>query len=208
MRRLVTLGPPAIFALLSLVHPRPRSSSIAAALAPQVGLWIAVHLAQLVLVALLGFAVWLLLEELPGVAAAVSRCALGFFVCFYAAFDALVGLGTGLLVRQTAALSGADAQVAQQVIQGFWDGRLDFRGPVLWVILAADVAWVIALFAAAAAHRRAGSPRVAVLLLAVSGLAFSIDHTWPSGTIGMAALLGAAALLTGRPDPASRRPRR
>ncbi len=208
MRRLITLGSPTLFVLTSLAHPRPESSGIAAALAPQVGLWIAVHLANLVLIVLTGIAVWLLLEDLPGLAAAVSRCALACFVSLYSAFDGIVGVGTGILVRQTGALAGLDARAARQVIQAFWEGRLDPRGPVLWVMLAADLAWLVALVAAALAHHRARAPGLAVLLLLVSGVAFAVDHTWPAGTIGMAALLGAAALLTAPLSPVPSRRRR
>jgi hypothetical protein len=206
MRRLVTLGGPALFLLMTLAHPRPEERAIAPALAPQVDRWLGVHLAGLLLIPLVAIAIWLLLEELGGLAAAVSRCALAFFVALYAAFDGIVGVGTGVLVRHAGGMTGPDARaVSAQLVQAFWDGRLDPRGPVLWVILAADLAWLVALFAAARAHHRAGAPAVAVGLLLVAGAAFAIDHTWPAGTIGMAALLGAAALLTAAARPAPTR---
>ena len=198
MRRLVTLGTPVAFALMSLAHPRPGPTA-AATLAPQVGLWIAVHVAQLVLIPLTGLAVWLLIEDLPGLAPAVSRCALVFFVAFYAAFDALVGIGTGILLRQASGLTGADGQLAMRIAQGFWDGRLDPSGPILWVTVIGDLAWIVALLAAALAQRRAGASRLGVILLAIAGIAFAIDHTWPAGTIGMAALCASAHLLSPHP---------
>ena len=50
-------------------------------------------------VPLLGLAAYLLVKDVRNIAASVSRIALGIYVPIYAAFDALAGIGTGILVQ-------------------------------------------------------------------------------------------------------------
>jgi hypothetical protein len=60
---------------------------------PSLELWIGVHVAQLVLIP------FTLLAGFDGRPSKVARAALVVFVAFYSAFDAVVGLGIGLLMR-------------------------------------------------------------------------------------------------------------
>jgi hypothetical protein len=154
----------------------------------------AVHVAQLVLVPLLVFSVWMLLGGLTGRLPGLARAALIVFAAFYSAFDTIVGLGTGLLVRRAMLLDGAEREAAARLAQWFWDARLDPRLPVVWVIAIGTMAWLIAMIATALALRRAGAPRRIAVLLIVSGLALAIDHPFPTGTIAMFCLMIAISL--------------
>src|SRR5262245_1218328 len=86
-RRLVILGTPLIMGMVSVLHPQAAGSGIVAALQPRLGLWLGIHLLQLILLGLLGATLWLLISGRTGAAATVSRLAIGFFVAFYSAFD-------------------------------------------------------------------------------------------------------------------------
>jgi hypothetical protein len=194
-RRLLLFGVPVAVAIVSLLHPVVRGDP-ATDLDGRVTLWLAVHLVQLPLFALLAATVWLLVRDLDGRAAQVSRAALLLFIVFYAAFDALIGLATGLMLRKAAELPAAAATA-----DALWAERL--RDPWVGAVVApAALGWVVALAAAAVAHARAGAPRPAVVALALAAVLFGIDHTPPFAPLAMAALLVAAALLERRPGRA------
>jgi hypothetical protein len=192
-RRALVLGP-VLFGVVTLLHPLPQWGRIVESLGPRLGLWIGVHVAQLVLIPLLMLTVWTLLAGLGGRPAAVARAALVVFVAFYSAFDTVVGIGTGLLVRRVSALDGAERDAAARLAQWFWDARLDPALPVFWVIGVGTSAWLVALVATAMALRRASASRFVAALLVVSGVALAIDHPFPTGTIAMGCLLAAALL--------------
>jgi hypothetical protein len=193
-RRALAVTPPVLFLLVSLLHPLPDWAHIVDSLAPRWTLWMAVHVAQLVLVPLLVFSVWMLLGGLTGRLPGLARAALIVFAAFYSAFDTIVGLGTGLLVRRAMLLDGAEREAAARLAQWFWDARLDPRLPVVWVIAIGTMAWLIAMITTALALRRAGAPRRIAVLLIVSGLALAIDHPFPTGTIAMFCLMIAISL--------------
>ncbi len=195
MRRAVLLGAPLLMAVSSLIHPHPpfREPGMLAFLRPRVSVWMGVHLVQLLLVLLLGIALWLLTEGLAGRAATLSRIATAAFLVFYGAFDSAVGIGAGLLVRTFDADPPIDPAAAALVMDRYWLGRLD--PPIAPLIAVADLAWLVAAVAAAIALRARGASRSAVALLVVAGIAFAIDHPAPTGTIGMIAFFAAVVYL-------------
>ena len=191
-RRLIMFGTPLALGLVTLVHPIVRRSP-AVELQGRVGLWLGVHLLQLALFCLLAVTVWLLVDGLPGRAAAVSRAALLPFVAFYSAFDALVGLATGQMVRKAAELP--QAAVTADVL---WAGRL--HDPLVGaVVLPGILAWLTASLAAALALARAGAPRSGVVALVLAGLLLGVDHAPPFGPLAMLWLLITVAILQRRP---------
>jgi hypothetical protein len=187
-RRLIVFGAPAAVAAVTLLHPVVRDAP-SRDLDGRVTLWLTVHLLQLPLFGLLAAAMWLLVAGLPGRAAQVSRLAVLPFAVFYAAFDALVGIATGLMLRHAAELPGAAATA-----DGLWAERL--RDPwVGAVVLPAVLGWVVAGAAAAVALARAGAPRAAVVALVLATALFGVDHAPPFGPLAMVALLAAVVLL-------------
>jgi hypothetical protein len=197
-RRALVATPPVLFGIVTLLHPLPDWAHIVESLTPRLRLWLEVHVAQLVLIPLLMFTVWTLLEGLSGRAPAIARAALVVFATFYSAFDAVVGLGTGVLVRRVSTLDGTERDAAIRLAQWFWDARLDPALPVVWVIAVGALAWLVALVATAVALRRTGAPRRVVVLLIVSGIALAIDHPFPTGTVAMLCLFVAIRLLRAR----------
>jgi len=105
-RRALVLGPPLVLGLLELGHPGVMPGTpIAATLAPFATWWTVLHVAQVPLFALLGLSVWLLVRDLDGRAARISRGAVAVFVVIYPAFDAAVGVGSGVVLSALGPLS-------------------------------------------------------------------------------------------------------
>lgn len=195
MRETVLFGGPALMAVSSVLHPLPPffAPGMLAFLRSRLSLWMSVHVCQVVLVLLLGIVLWLLTEGLASRAATLSRLATACFLVFYAAFDSVVGIGTGLLARLVDTAPALAPAVAADIVDRFWQAR--FVLPVGGLIFLADLSWLTAAGAAALALRSRGAPGSAVALLGVAAVAFAMDHPRPTGTVGMLALLGANVLL-------------
>jgi hypothetical protein len=112
VRDAVLFGAPTLMAVSSVLHPLPpfMSPGMLKFLRPRLSLWLGIHLVQVVLVLLLGLAIWFLTEGLSSRAATASRLATACFLVFYAAFDSVVGIGTGLLARLVDAPPALDAR--------------------------------------------------------------------------------------------------
>jgi hypothetical protein len=195
VRSAVLIGSPLLMAVSSVLHPRAPfgRAGMLEFLRPRLSLWMGVHLVQLFLLLLLGLALFLLTEGLSGRAATLSRLATAVFLVFYGAFDSVVGVGTGMLARVVEAQPPIDASLAAEIVDRFWLARLGT--PIGPLILVACLSWLVAATSAALALRARGAPRSAVVLLVVAGIFFGIDHPWPTGTIGMLALLAATIVL-------------
>lgn len=195
-RRLVLLGTPVAFGVASVLHPLPRGLSIVSALEPSLGRWLAVHVVQLLLLALLAATLWLLVEGCATRAATVCRVALVAFLAFYSAFDAVVGIGTGMLIGLARGLDGEVRAAAVQQIQAFWDARLTPGTAIFLVVGVAVLSWLVAAGAAAVALRQAGAGRPVAVLVALAGVLFAVGHPFPWGTAAMACLGTATWLRT------------
>ena len=155
---------------------------------------------MLVFIGLIGLALYLLVRDLPGRAASISRLAIGPFVVLYGAWEAVIGLAVGALVQH-----GNDAPVGQRpavadAIQSLQDNAIIGDPGVVGGIGA--VAWIVAVLAAAVAYRRVGAPLVATVLLGLSLVV--VSHPPPIGPIGLACFAGAVALLARREQVSAR----
>ena len=187
-RRALVLGPPLVLGLLELGHPGVMPGTpIAATLAPIATWWTVLHVAQVPLFALLGLAVWRLVHDLDGRAARISGGAVAVFVVIYPAFDAAVGVGSGVVLVALGPLSADGMAAIEPALHAlFW-------GPVTGMMaIVGGGAWVVALLAAAWAWRGAGAPWPIVALLAASGLLLGFSHIRPFGPLACGALLVAA----------------
>jgi hypothetical protein len=194
-RKVVTFGVPLLTAGVLAAHPTEpsRAMELAAFTDP----WLAVHIGLLICLPLLAITVWLLLDGIDGTAAAVSRIALPFFAAFYAAFDGLMGIATGVLVREAAAAAPERQDAAIALAETWWN----VPAP-LWLLgVLGPLSWVVATAAAAIAHHRAGSGRLVVGALAVAGPLFAFGHPFVTGPLAMLALLTAALLITQGTEP-------
>ena len=180
LRRLILLGTPLSLAALMLFHPSPYDD-VAGELVPIAGLWTVLHAVQFVLFALMGWAVWALVEGLGGIAATVSRVAAVVFVLFYDVGDAVAGIATGILASSVAgAPTGERAGLVAAIEALFADGTKNLAFAV------GIYAWVLALAAAGVALRRAGAPLAPILLLALPAFFLTFDHAFPFGSLTFA----------------------
>ena len=182
-RRLLMVGAPIATGAIVAFHPPDPST--AGDLGAQTDLYIGIHVGLLFMLPLLGLTVWWLLEEIDNRAASLARVALPFMLVFYAAFDALVGIGAGLLAREALTFGGADATGAQALAARWME--IPFPIPIVGAL--GPTSWVITLGAAAVAHYRAGSAMPVVLGLALAAPLFGFGHSLISGPIAMAGLL-------------------
>jgi cytochrome bd-type quinol oxidase subunit 2 len=155
-RILVVFGTPIAFAITGFLHlvPETDAPNIYTGLRDSAGLWIAIHVVQLLLILLLAVAVYWLTEGLTSTAARISRVALLPYLVFYSAFDAVVGLSNGLVVNYGCELLPAE----QAVLAGASDALADLvHHPVpLTIYLIGTLSWAVAVIAAAVALSQAG----------------------------------------------------
>lgn len=203
LRRAVVLGVPFVLGLLEIGHPAlgPRDN-IFDTLAPITIWWTALHVVQIPLFALLGLAAFLLVRDLDGRAAWLSRRVIPIFVVVYPAFDAAVGVSSGVMVHT---LNTFSAEQRATLEPGF---HALFWGPVTGLMaLVGSVSWLVALIAAALAWRRAGAPAFVVGALALSGLLLGVAHIRPIGPLAcLAFLIGATWIELRRAKPRSTQP--
>ena len=108
---LTVFGAPIAFAITGFLHlvADGDAPDIYTGLKGHAGLWIAIHVVQLLLILLLAVAVYWLTEGLTSTAARISRVALLPYLVFYSAFDAVVGLSNGLAVKYGSELPASRA---------------------------------------------------------------------------------------------------
>ncbi len=200
LRKVVLFGVPLVLGLLELGHPAfmPRDD-IFEIVAPIAVWWTALHVAQIPLFALLGLAVFLLVRDLEGRAAQVSRAAIAVFVVVYPAFDAAVGVSSGVLLQNLPTLGPDQRAILQPAFHAlFW-------GPITGLLaIVGSASWLVALLAAAWAWRRADAPRLAIVLLAVCGLLLAVSHIRPFGPLACLSFLIAAVLIERAPGRSRR----
>ncbi|HSL11016.1 MAG TPA: hypothetical protein VLA82_06840 [Actinomycetota bacterium] len=188
------LAVPLATGALLLLHPPDPVDPFE--LRDRTSVWLTVHLGLLVAVpALAGVIIWSV-AALDGLAAAITRVAAVAMAAWYAAFDALMGIATGVLVREASAIDADSSAGAENLVAAWWG----VPAPIPIVSVAAIAAWVLAAGGAAIAHRNAGSPAVTVWGFAAAAVVFGLGgHPGIVGAIGMVALAVALApLATGR----------
>ena len=194
------IGVPLAWAVLLWFHPDVDPNNVYADLREDVVAYQIVHVGTLVFIGLIGLALYLLVRDMPGTAARISRLAIGPFVIFYAAWESVVGLAIGALVQH-----GNDAPVRQRpavadAIQSLGDNVI--IGDAGVVGLLGSLAWIVAVLAAAVAYRQVGAPLLATVLL---GLSFMVvSHPPPIGPIGLLCFASAVALLARAQHASSR----
>jgi hypothetical protein len=165
------IGVPAAWAILLLFHPL-GGDSFYETIDGNVTAWITVHLGMGVFVPLFAGVVYLLLRGLQGTAATISRIGLAVFAIFYAAWELVLGVGTGILTHEVNALPQAQQAVGADLVDSYAENG---------VIIALSVVGSIGLAA----------PLV-LMLLAVPLIAV---HEPPFGPVGLAIFIAAVLLL-------------
>jgi hypothetical protein len=191
LRRVLLVVPPLALAVVLWWHPA-GGDDVYEGVRHDVGAWMLVHTVFLIFIPLIGLAAYLLVSGLDGRAATVSRVALLFFLVFYTAYEVTVGVGTGILVDYANGLPADEQAVVADAIQDY--NRSGLVGdPASFSLLVGFFGWVVAMFAAAIAFRRAGAGWLVTVLVGFAAL-FAI-HPPPIGPVGLACLAAAAVLI-------------
>jgi hypothetical protein len=191
LRGIFLVGAPLSLAVMLWWHPA-GGDPVYEGVRDDVNDWIFVHGALLFFMPLLGIAGFLLLRGLEGHAATVSRVSLVLFLVFYTAYEVTVGLGTGVLVDYANGLPAAEQAVVADAIQEY--NRSWILGdPASVSLIVGFFGWVVAMFAAAFAFRRAGAGWPITVL--VGGAALFAIHPPPIGPVGLVCFAAAAVLV-------------
>jgi hypothetical protein len=197
------IGVPLAWAVLLWFHPSAAADDIYGGLRDEVVTYQVVHIGTLFFIGLMGVAVYLLVRDLPGRAAKISRWASGVFVLFYATWEAVIGLATGALVQHANDLPADERPIASDAIQSLQENIVVGEMSVAAVI--GGLAWVVAVVAAAVAYRGVGAPIMVSVLLGLSLVV--VSHPPPIGPIGLVCFAGAVGVLVVRDRSAARAPR-
>jgi hypothetical protein len=198
-------GVPLLWGILLLFHPGGEGTEVSYLdLQDKVTAWMVVHVGMMFFIPLMAVLVYLLLRGVEGTAARVSRIALVPFVVFYSTWEALQGIGVGILVHEVNALPQAErAATGADLVPDFADNILIRNFGVFGNI--GSLALIIALIAAGVALRqRAGAPLAVAALLGVSGFLITA-HPPPFGPTGLGLFI-VAVLLYVRSGQGSRAP--
>jgi hypothetical protein len=198
------IGVPLLWAVLLLFHPGGEGTELTyQEVQDKVTAWLVVHVGMMLFIPLMAAVVYLLLRGVEGTAARISRIALVPFVVFYSTWEALQGIGVGILVDEVNKLPQAERATGADLVHDFADNILIRNFGVFGNI--GSLALITAMIAAGVALRRhAGATRAVAALLGVSGFLITA-HPPPYGPIGLALFI-AAVLLFVRSQPEARAP--
>jgi hypothetical protein len=179
------------WAVLLLFHPSADRDDVYGGLRDDVTTWQIVHVGTLIFIGLMGVALYLLVRDLPGTAARIARLAIGPFVLFYAAWEAVIGLATGALVQHANDVPARERPAVSDAIQSLQDNVIVGDPGIVGSVGA--LAWITAAIGAAFAYRRARAPLLVSVLLALSLVA--VAHPPPTGPIALVCFAAAVGLL-------------
>jgi hypothetical protein len=188
------IGVPFLWGILLLFHPGGEGTELSyMEVQDKVTAWMTVHIGMMLFIPLMAAAVYLLLRGVEGTAARVSRIALAPFVVFYSTWEALQGIGVGILVDEVNALPQTErAATGADLVHDFADNILIRNFGVFGNI--GSLALITAMIAAGVALRRhAGAPLSVAALLGLSGFLITA-HPPPYGPIGLALFIAAVLL--------------
>jgi hypothetical protein len=187
------IGVPLAWLVLLLFHPGGEGDQVTyAEVRDDVTPWLVVHLGTLLFIPLMGLAVYLLVRGVEGTAAKVTRIGALVFVVFYGAFEAIVGIGTGILVNEVNGLAAGERATGAALVDDYNDSVLVRAFGVLPSI--GSLAFIAAMIGAGIALRRhAAAPLSVPILLGISGFLITA-HPPPFGPAGLALFIAAVLI--------------
>lgn len=188
VRRLILVGVPLALAVVMWIHPH-SGEEVYANLAPVADTFLAAHLAAYVLFGGLAVGLTLLASGYPDGVATIARAGIAVYAAFYLGMVAVLGVGTGLLVRYGRGLPADQRAGVAEAVGALHADPLLFGAGVVGV-----VGYLVAVVAIAVVLRRRGAPTVPLALLIGSVVAIG-GHSGIAGVAGMVLFAVAAAWL-------------
>lgn len=182
------VGVPAAWGILLLFHPI-GGDSFYENIDGNVTAWITVHLGMGIFVPLFAGVVYLLLRDVESTAATVSRIGLAVFAVLYAAWELVLGVGTGILTDETNALPEAQQAVGADLVESYGE-----NGVIVVLSVVGSLGLAVGMIGAAVALRRAYRLGPLPLVLMLLALPLIAIHEPPFGPVGLAMFIGAALL--------------
>jgi hypothetical protein len=183
------IGVPAAWGILLLFHPL-GDVGFYETIEGNTAAWLSVHLGMGVFVPLFAGVVYLLLRGLTSTAAMVSRIGLAVFAVLYAAWELVLGVGTGILTEEVSALPEAQQAVGADLVDSYAES-----GVIVVLSVLGSIGLGVAMIGAAVALRRAYGLGWAPIVLMVLSLPLIAVHEPPFGPVGLALFIGAVLLL-------------
>jgi hypothetical protein len=184
-RRLLLLGTPVVLASLMIVHQLIDQFERPVA-------FLTFHLLLLPLFALMGVAIWVLLDGVGGAVAWAARVAAFLFLVGYVALDAISGIAASAILASGAPWSSEATRA------------LFASGPAAPTTVAV-LAWRVSVVLAAWALYRAGRPVAPLVLLVASTIWLNQNHGGLRGVVVFGGFAVAAAWLEYFPGGLRRR---
>lgn len=156
-RTALFVGVPLAWIGVALVHPMGGAGSVYEELRDKADLWLGVHFAQLVLSLGLAAALWITVRGHTTVAATVTRLCIPVYLVFFAAFDSVTGMASGLAIRHANSIEGPAQAGAASTADYLVTNHFTADFSPIWAI--ASVALVAAVAGTAMTLRAAGFSR-------------------------------------------------
>jgi len=185
------IGIPAAWAILLLFHPL-GDEGFYETVDGNVTAWLTVHIGMGIFVPLFAGVVYLLLRGVKGTAATLSRIGLAVFAVLYAAWELLLGAGTGILADQVNALPEAQQAVGADLLESYAES-----GVIVVLSVLGSIGLGMAMIGAAVALRRACGVGWIPLVLMLLSMPLIAIHEPPFGPVGLALFI-VTVLLLGR----------
>jgi hypothetical protein len=146
------------------------------------GRWLAAHIGGVALFPLVGMTIWWMLPQ-RGIVPSISRVSLIAYVPLYIAVDAVLGIGSSILIHYRQGLAPSD----RSGVDGAFEALFFAPSAIDWLDQGASVALEIGALAAAIALWRDYGWRVSVPL-ALAGYVLAQSHFPPYGAMAGIAL--------------------
>lgn len=185
----VIIGVPAAWAILLLFHPTGDADAFYPVIEDNVTAWLTVHIGMGIFVPLFALTVFLLLRGVESTAATVSRIGLAVFAVLYAAWELLLGVGTGILTQEVDELPQAQQANGREIVEAYAES-----GVIVALSVVGSIGLAVGIIGAAIALRaayRTGWLPLGLMLLALPLIAI---HEPPFGPVGLALFIVAVVL--------------
>jgi hypothetical protein len=184
------IGVPVAWGILLLFHPLGEPGEFYPTIDGHVTAWLAVHIGMGIFVPLFAGVVYLLLRGVNSTAATISRIGLATFAVLYAAWELLLGVGTGILTEEVNALPERQQAVGVDVLESYADS-----GVISVYSVVGSIGLGVAMIGAVVALRRAyGLGWVPLVLMLLSAPLIAV-HEPPFGPVGLTIFIVAVLLL-------------
>lgn len=185
---------------MELFHPSGYGRAIYDNLLPHAGWWLQLHFLQPLFFSLVGVGGILLSWGNHGIFSHISKISLFLFIVYYSVYDAVAGIGTGVLIDVVKDLPEASIPLGKEIIQSYFFHPI-FGGSHTWLSEFASLTWLVGIWSLAIAlliERRSILP---ILFLVLSGAFIWHNHGYPTGPMGFSCFFIAAIWLGYTPKP-------